>query len=100
MANNGQTCINQTRVLAPRERYADVVDALREAIGAFRVGDPADPDVAIGPLITDVQRRRVEGYIAKGREEGARLVLGGGRPEPRARLFRGADDLRRRRQRG
>ena len=86
MANNGQTCINQTRVLAPRERYADVVDALCEAIGAFRVGDPADPHVAIGPLITDVQRRRVEDYIAKGREEGARLVLGGGRPE-RARGY-------------
>jgi aldehyde dehydrogenase (NAD+) len=83
MANNGQTCINQTRVLAPRARYGDVVDALCEAIGAFQVGDPTDPDVAVGPLITDVQRRRVEGYIAKGREEGARLVLGGRRGRER-----------------
>jgi len=81
MRNNGQTCINQTRVLAHRERYADVVEALRETIGAFPVGDPADPDVFIGPLVSDVQRQRVEGYIAKGREEGARLVLGGGRPD-------------------
>jgi aldehyde dehydrogenase (NAD+) len=81
MTNNGQTCFNQTRVLAQRDRYADVVDALREAIGAFRIGDPADPDVDIGPLVSDVQRRRIEGYIAKGREEGARVVLGGGRPD-------------------
>jgi hypothetical protein len=81
MTNNGQTCMNQTRVLAYRERYADVVDALRETIAAFPVGDPADPDVFIGPLVSDVQRRRVEGYIAKGREQGARLVLGGGRPD-------------------
>jgi aldehyde dehydrogenase (NAD+) len=79
MANNGQTCINQTRVLAPRELYADVVQALCETIGSFQVGDPADPGVDVGPLISDVQRRRVESYIARGREEGARLVLGGHR---------------------
>ena len=81
MVNNGQTCVNQTRVLAHRDRYDDVVEALREAIGAFEIGDPADPSVYIGPLVTDVQRERVEGYIAKGRDEGARLVLGGGRPD-------------------
>ena len=80
MRNNGQTCTNATRVLAPRERYADVVESLREIIAAFAVGDPSDPDVVIGPLISEAQRQRVEGYIARGREEGARLVLGGGRP--------------------
>jgi aldehyde dehydrogenase (NAD+) len=79
MANNGQTCINQTRVLAPLEAYGTVVEALRETIGAFEVGDPADPAVDVGPLTSDVQRARVEGYIAKGCDEGARLVLGGGR---------------------
>ena len=80
MRNNGQTCTNATRVLAYRERYAEVVEALREEIGAFQIGDPADPDVFIGPLVSDVQRERVEGYIATGLREGARLVLGGGRP--------------------
>jgi aldehyde dehydrogenase (NAD+) len=80
MRNNGQTCTNATRVLAHRERYAEVVEALREEIGAFQIGDPADPDVFIGPLVSDVQRERVEGYIATGLREGARLVLGGGRP--------------------
>ena len=81
MRNNGQTCTNQTRVLAQRARYDDVVEALREAIGAFAVGDPADPEVSIGPLVSSAQRDRVEGYIAAGVEEGARLVLGGGRPD-------------------
>jgi aldehyde dehydrogenase (NAD+) len=81
MRNNGQTCTNATRVLAHRERYPEVVEALRDQIGAFQIGDPADPDVFIGPLVSGPQRERVEGYIAKGREEGARLVLGGGRPD-------------------
>ena len=80
MTNNGQTCMNQTRVLAPRGRYAEVVEALAEVIAAFGVGDPSDPDVFIGPLISDVQRSRVEASIARGRDEGARLVLGGDRP--------------------
>ena len=78
MRNNGQTCTNQTRVLAHRERYPDVVEALREAVGAFQVGDP---DVFIGPLVSATQRERVEGYIATGVSGGARLVLGGGRPD-------------------
>ena len=81
MRNNGQTCTNQTRILAHRKGYSEVVEALQEEIGAFQVGDPADPDVFMGPLVSDLQRERVEGYIAKGREEGARLVLGGGRPD-------------------
>jgi aldehyde dehydrogenase (NAD+) len=48
LRNNGQTCTNATRVLAPRERYAEVVEALREQIGSYPVGDPADPDIAVG----------------------------------------------------
>src|SRR4051794_35711796 len=79
MANNGQTCHNQTRVLAPRARHDEIVDALREAIGAFVVGDPDDPETDVGPLISEAQRSRVERYVATGRAEGARLVLGGGR---------------------
>ena len=81
MRNNGQTCTNPTRVLAHRARYREVVEALREQVVAFRIGDPADPDVFIGPLVSHIQRERVEGYIAKGLQEGAWLVLGGGRPD-------------------
>jgi aldehyde dehydrogenase (NAD+) len=81
MRNNGQTCTNQTRVLFHRDRYEEGVEGLTEAIDAFQIGDPADPDVFIGPLVSDAQRRRVEGYISAGVREGARLLLGGGRPD-------------------
>jgi betaine-aldehyde dehydrogenase len=79
--NNGQACVAQTRILAPRSRYAECVDALAAAVGKLRVGDPMDPATEIGPLVAERQRERVEGYIAKGRSEGARLVVGGGRPK-------------------
>jgi betaine-aldehyde dehydrogenase len=78
--NNGQACVAQTRILASRNRYAEVRDALAEAVGAFRVGDPLEADTQCGPLVAERQRDRVEGYIAKGKSEGATLVVGGGRP--------------------
>ncbi len=78
--NNGQACAAQTRVLAPRSRYAEIVDALEAAVGAVRVGDPSDPSTGVGPLVAERQRDRVEGYIKAGVDEGARLVTGGHRP--------------------
>jgi aldehyde dehydrogenase (NAD+) len=79
--NAGQGCVNQTRILAPRSRYEEIVDAVSTFVQALPVGLPSDPAAQIGPLISEKQRARVEGYIAKGIEEGARLVCGGGRPE-------------------
>lgn len=79
--NTGQGCVNQTRILAPRSRYDEVVDAVKTFVEALPVGLPDDPAAQIGPLITEKQRARVEGYIKKGVEEGARLVCGGGRPD-------------------
>ncbi len=80
LMNNGQACVAQTRILAPRSRYDEVKDALAEVVGNFKVGDPLDPATECGPLVAERQRDRVEGYIAKGREEGATVVVGGGRP--------------------
>ncbi len=80
MMNNGQACVAQTRILAPRSRYGELVEALAEAVRAQKVGDPLDPETTVGPLVAERQRARVEGYIAVGREEGARVVVGGGRP--------------------
>jgi betaine-aldehyde dehydrogenase len=79
--NSGQACVAQTRILAPRSRYDEVVEKLSAVIAAMPVGTPDDPAAAIGPLISEKQRERVEGYIRKGVEEGARLVTGGGRPD-------------------
>ncbi len=78
--NNGQACVAQTRILASRDRYAEVVDAVTEAVGALTVGDPMDPATDVGPLVAERQRERVEGYIAAGRDAGARVTVGGGRP--------------------
>jgi betaine-aldehyde dehydrogenase len=80
MMNNGEACIAQTRILASRSRYDEVVEALAEAVKATTVGDPTDPSVAVGPLVAERQRDRVLGYIEKGRSEGAEVAVGGGRP--------------------
>ncbi len=81
LMNTGQACVAQTRILAPpRSRYDEVIEGMKTAAGFMTVGDPSDPAAQLGPLISEKQRERVEGYIAKGKEEGARVVLGGGRP--------------------
>jgi len=79
--NTGQACVAQTRILAPRSRYEEIVEAVKNFVTALPVGLPDDPGAQVGTLISEKQRERVEGYIAKGIEEGARLVCGGGRPE-------------------
>ena len=78
--NNGQACIAQTRILAPRARYAEVVDAVVSGVSAMKVGDPMDPATEVGPVVADRQRTRIEGYLDSGREEGATVAIGGGRP--------------------
>jgi aldehyde dehydrogenase (NAD+) len=81
LMNTGQACVGQTRILAPRSRYDEVVEKLSAAVAAMPVGRSDDAGAMIGPLISEKQRERVEGYIKKGVDEGARLVTGGGRPE-------------------
>jgi acyl-CoA reductase-like NAD-dependent aldehyde dehydrogenase len=78
--NTGQVCYSSTRLLAPRSRYDEVIEATRDVLATARIGDPSVPETAFGPLVTAGQRARVEGYIASGISDGARLVLGGGRP--------------------
>jgi betaine-aldehyde dehydrogenase len=79
--NSGQACVAQTRILAPRSRYDEVVEKVSAAAAGMPVGLPDDAGAMIGPLISEKQRERVEGYIRKGVDEGARLVTGGGRPD-------------------
>jgi betaine-aldehyde dehydrogenase len=77
LMNSGQACVAQTRILASRANYNNVVDALAAGVGAMQVGDPLDPATEIGPMVAQRQQERVEKYIALGQEEGARVVLGG-----------------------
>jgi acyl-CoA reductase-like NAD-dependent aldehyde dehydrogenase len=77
LANNGEACILQTRILAPRSRYEEVVAALKDMVESLKVGDPSAPDTFIGPMIRPDQQQRVIDYINIGMAEGARLVTGG-----------------------
>lgn len=79
MLNNGHTCYNGTRVLAPKRRYGEVVEALADYANSLKVGDALDPETAVGPMASAAHRGRVEGYIEVGKHE-VKLVAGGGRP--------------------
>ncbi len=80
MLNNGQTCYNGTRILAPKSRYGEVVEALAGLAASLVIGDALDPETHVGPMASQAHRDRVESYIGIGRQE-ARLVAGGGRPK-------------------
>ncbi|MFC9839530.1 aldehyde dehydrogenase [Rhodococcus sp. NPDC127530] len=80
LVNNGQTCHASTRILAPRARYDEVVEAVTETVRGLAVGDPLDKTTAIGPLVSSAQRERVLGYIEDGRSAGYRTTTGGGVP--------------------
>ena len=80
--NSGQACIAGTRILAPKSRFEEIEARLREAVKDFKVGDPKDKNVRVGPMVSQKQWDRVQSYIRLGQEEGARLLAGGeGRPE-------------------
>lgn len=78
--NSGQTCNAFTRLLIPEEHYDRAVALAVESAAAFTPGDPMDEKSRLGPLVSDRQRERVRGYIQKGIEEGAELLLGGAEP--------------------
>ena len=86
MSNNGQICTSQTRVLVPRPRYRELVDALSDAARQLVVGDPADPDTAVGPLISRTAQQRVLGYLQSTLANGGRASAAG---SPPAHLDRG-----------
>jgi aldehyde dehydrogenase (NAD+) len=75
--NSGQACAAGTRLLVPRSRLDEVKRAIQEAMRAFTVGDPADPRIGVGPMVSQKQYERVQSYIRKGIEEGAEVLVGG-----------------------
>ncbi|WP_406402867.1 aldehyde dehydrogenase [Streptomyces sp. NBC_00879] len=78
--NNGQACVAQTRILAPRSRYDEFAEAFAAAASALVVGDPLDPATQVGPLVARRQQQRSLDFIRIGQEEGAKILTGGGRP--------------------
>lgn len=86
--NSGQACLAGTRLLVPRARLAEAHERIVAAFDAMRVGDPHDPAVDIGPMVSRTQFERVQGFIRQGIEEGATLLTGGpGRPDGLAQGF-------------
>jgi acyl-CoA reductase-like NAD-dependent aldehyde dehydrogenase len=83
----GQVCSSLTRIVVSKQRHDDLVEALAASFSATKVGDPFDMGTQMGPLAMRRQRDRVEGYIEKGKAEGARLATGGGRPSHLNRGF-------------
>jgi acyl-CoA reductase-like NAD-dependent aldehyde dehydrogenase len=78
--NNGQTCTAQSRILAPRSRYEEVVEVLEQYARGLVVGNPLDPEVTCGPMASEQHLQRVLSHIDAARDSNARLVAGGGRP--------------------
>ncbi|MCP3983606.1 MAG: aldehyde dehydrogenase family protein [bacterium] len=79
--HGGQGCALTTRWLVPRSRYEEAVEIIKAAFEAWNWGDPTDPSNLQGPQISKRQQERVLGYIEQGRQEGARCLVGGGRPD-------------------
>jgi betaine-aldehyde dehydrogenase len=80
--NQGEVCSAGSRILVERGIHDRFLNAVVEKARAIRLGDPTDRATRMGPLVTAAHRERVAGYVEQGRREGARLVLGGGRPDP------------------
>ena len=78
--NSGQTCSAFTRLLVPAARHDEIAKLAVETAKTFTPGDPMAADTRLGPLVSGTQRERVRGYIRKGIEEGAHLLLGGAEP--------------------
>jgi aldehyde dehydrogenase (NAD+) len=77
--NTGQVCSAGSRILVHRDVYEEVVQRIAARANSMRLGDPADASTAMGPLVSEVQMKRVLGYIDIGRSEGAKVVAGGAR---------------------
>jgi len=76
----GQACILHSRLLLPDSIHDEVVDRLVEAARALKVGDPTDPEVEMGPLISAAQLKRVQAHVDRALDDGAKVMTGGGRP--------------------
>jgi aldehyde dehydrogenase (NAD+) len=75
--NNGQACISGSRLLVPKSRLAEVLDAVKETVAQMKIGNPSDPTTVIGPLANHNQYQRIQSYIQTGLAEGATLITGG-----------------------
>ena len=81
--NGGQVCVSPQRFLVAKDTAPEFTERIATAVGALRVGDGMDPKTQVGPLINAKQRDRVEAMVADARDGGARVAVGGARPDGR-----------------
>ncbi|WP_405759462.1 aldehyde dehydrogenase family protein [Streptomyces sp. NBC_01420] len=80
LANSGQICSNQTRILVHASQHDEAATLLRHFLQSLPMGDPYDPDTVIGPLVTEHQRNMALSHIADAHADGCRLLTGGTAP--------------------
>jgi acyl-CoA reductase-like NAD-dependent aldehyde dehydrogenase len=85
--NSGQSCNAGSRLFVPRELFDEVISALTERAGRYRMGPGLEPGTQLGPLVSAEQQERVLSYIEAGRQEGAELLTGGSAPSDREGWF-------------
>ncbi|MGH3253977.1 MAG: aldehyde dehydrogenase [Streptosporangiaceae bacterium] len=85
LGHSGQVCAALTRILVPRRRQDEIAEKIADIMRGIDVGDPMNRETQLGPLAMERQRERVETYVRAGIDEGATLVVGGGRPPDLAR---------------
>jgi aldehyde dehydrogenase (NAD+) len=87
-SNTGQSCDAPTRMLVPRARHAEALAISKATAEAQKVGDPQAEDTVLGPVVSELQFKKIQGLIESGIREGATLVTGGtGRPDGLSRGF-------------
>jgi aldehyde dehydrogenase (NAD+) len=87
--HSGQGCSMLTRTLVHESVLDDLVNGIKSALDYIKIGNPADPTVTLGPLISEAQRSRVETLVKTGLDEGGQVAYGGGRPanQPKGYFF-------------
>ncbi|MBB6627524.1 aminobutyraldehyde dehydrogenase [Nocardioides sp. KIGAM211] len=77
--NSGQDCCAACRVIVEESIYDEFVEAYCEEVAKLKVGDPFDNETTVGPLISEKQLERVEGFVDRARADGAKVLIGGER---------------------
>ena len=75
--NKGEICYGGSRMLVERSVYDEVIDRVKQKVASLKLGDPLDPDTEVGPIASKSEYDNVMRYMDVGREDGARLVIGG-----------------------
>ena len=75
--NMGENCTGNSRIILPRKRTDEFLDAMKKHLAGWKIGNPLDPENALGSMVSEGQFKTVMGYIEKGKAEGAVPVVGG-----------------------